>query len=210
VLAAVAEGNSTSGGIAGYLERKATDISHHLALLTDAGLLTRDADAFRPGRSTYQIREPLIAFYHAIMRPEWRRLERRGQADQVWHDSARRFAGNVVSPRFEQLCRDWVQDYAPPEVSGGVVAYVGHGSVNDPDRKTSHEVDVAVFGYDQAGQRVLLARPARVRELLARSGQPGAETARLLCFGGTEPSGQLRAAVAEGAARFIGLADLYT
>jgi uncharacterized protein len=54
-----------------------------------------------------------------------------------------------------------------------------------------------------------LARLLRVRELLARSGQPGAETARLLCFSGAEPSGQLRAAAAEGAARFIGLDDLY-
>jgi hypothetical protein len=83
VLAAVADGNSTRNGIAGYLERKATDISHHLSVLEDAGLLTREVDAFRPGRSVYRIREPLITFYHAIMRPEWSRLERRGLAAQV-------------------------------------------------------------------------------------------------------------------------------
>ncbi|MFD0329111.1 ATP-binding protein [Streptacidiphilus monticola] len=51
VLAAVAEGNNTRGGIAGYLERKATDISHHLSVLEDTGLLVRAVDAFRPGRS---------------------------------------------------------------------------------------------------------------------------------------------------------------
>ena len=70
VLSAVAEGNGTRGGIAGYLERKATDISHHLSVLEDAGLLARDVDVFRPGRSVYRISGPLIAFYHAIMRPE--------------------------------------------------------------------------------------------------------------------------------------------
>jgi uncharacterized protein len=225
VLAAVAEGNATRGGIAGYLERKATDISHHLSVLEDAGLLTREVDAFRPGRSIYRICEPLIAFYHAIMRPEWSRLERRGQAAQVWKDSARRFAGSVVGPQFEQICRDWVQDYAPEEVPGGVVAQVGQGVVNDPGRKTAHQIDVVVSGNDAAGQRTLLAigeakwaepmgaghlaRLQRVRELLVRNGQPGAQTARLLCFGAAEPSGQLRQAAAAEEVRLIGLDDLY-
>ncbi|MFB7282398.1 hypothetical protein ACFCZV_35425 [Streptomyces hydrogenans] len=35
----------------------------------DAGLLHRDADAFRDNRPTYCIAEPLIGFYRAIMRP---------------------------------------------------------------------------------------------------------------------------------------------
>jgi hypothetical protein len=225
VLAAVAEGNATRGGIAGYLERKATDISHHLSVLEDAGLLTRDVDAFRPGRSIYRICEPLVVFYHAIMRPEWSRLERRGQAGQVWKDSSRRFAGSVVGPRFEQICRDWTQDYAPEEVPGGVVAQVGQGVVNDPERKTVHQIDVVVFGNDDAGQRILLAigeakwaetmgtghlaRLQRVRELLIRNGQPGAQTARLLCFSTAEPSGQLRRASEAGKVRLVGLDDLY-
>ena len=54
-----------------------------------------------------------------------------------------------------------------------------------------------------------LARLQRVRELLVRNGQPGAETARLLCFGAAEPSGQLRQAAAAEEVRFIGLDDLY-
>lgn len=225
VLAAVAEGNATRGGIAGYLERKATDISHHLSVLEDAGLITREVDAFRPGRSVYRICEPLIVFHHAIMRPEWSRLERRGQAAQVWRDSTRRFAASVVGPRFEQICRDWMQDHAPEEVSGGVVAQVCQGVVNDTERKTAHQVDIVVFGNDVTGQRVLLAigeakwqepmgsghlaRLQRVRELLVRNGQPGAQTARLLCFGGAEPSGQLRRAATAGQLRLVGLDDLY-
>jgi AAA+ ATPase superfamily predicted ATPase len=221
VLTAVAEGNATRGGIAGYLERKATDISHHLSVLEDAGLLTREVDAFRPGRSVYRICEPLITFYHAIMRPEWSRLERRGQAEQVWQDSTRRFTGNVVGPQYEQICRDWVQDYAPADVAGGVVAQVGQGVVNDPERKAAHQVDIVAFGNDPVGQRVLLAigeakwaepmgaghltRLQRVRDLLARNGQPGAQTAKILCFGGTEPSQQLRRAAAAGEARVVEL-----
>jgi hypothetical protein len=225
VLSAVAEGNGTRGGIASYLERKATDISHHLSVLEDAGLLARDVDVFRPGRSVYRISEPLIAFYHAIMRPEWSRLERRGQAEQVWRDSAHRFATSVVGPRFEQVCRDWMQAYAPPEVNGIPVSHVGSGLVNDPEQRKSHEIDVAAFGHDADGRRVLLAigeakwaetvgmghlaRLRRVKDLLLRAGQPGAETARLLLFGSTEPSAQLRAAAAAGEAQLIGLHDLY-
>ena len=225
VLSAVAEGNGTRGGIAGYLERKATDISHHLSVLEDAGLLARDVDVFRPGRSVYRISEPLIAFYHAIMRPEWSRLERRGQAAQVWRDSAHRFTTSVVGPRFEQICRDWMQAYAPPEVNGIPVSQVGSGLVNDPEQKKSHQVDVAAFGNDPGGRRVLLAigeakwaetigmghlaRLRRIKELLTRAGQPGAETAELLLFGAAEPSPQLRTPVADGDFQLIGLHELY-
>jgi uncharacterized protein len=225
VLSAVAEGNGTRGGIAGYLERKATDISHHLSVLEDAGLLARDVDVFRPGRSVYRISEPLIAFYHAIMRPEWSRLERRGQAAQVWRDSAHRFTTSVVGPRFEQICRDWMQAYAPPEVNGIPVSQVGSGLVNDPEQKKSHQVDVAAFGHDHDGRRVLLAigeakwaepigtghlaRLRRIKELLTRAGQPGAETAQLLLFGAVEPSPRLRDPAADGDVQLIGLGELY-
>lgn len=225
VLAAVAEGNATRGGIAGYLERKSTDISHHLSVLEDASLLVRDVDAFRPGRSVYRICEPLIVFHHAVMRPEWSRLERQGRAAEVWKSSTRRFDGSVVGPRFEQIARDWAQDYAPAELFGGPVAQVGHGVVNDPERKTGHEVDVALFGIDAAGQRVLraigevkwqepmgaghLARLQRVRELLIHAGHPGAESAKLVCFSGAEFAPRLRRAHTDGEVILVGLNEIY-
>ncbi|MBF8190671.1 helix-turn-helix transcriptional regulator [Nonomuraea sp. K274] len=75
VLAAVAEGNRTRGSIANRIERKATDISHHLTVLADAGLLTVEPDAFRRNRSAYRITEPLVRFYHSVMRPVYAQLE---------------------------------------------------------------------------------------------------------------------------------------
>jgi AAA+ ATPase superfamily predicted ATPase len=225
VLAAVAEGNATRGGIAGYLERKSTDISHHLSVLEDAGLLVRDVDAFRPGRSVYRISEPLIVFHHAIMRPEWSRLERQGRAADVWKSSTRRFTGSVLGPRFEQIARDWAQDYAPPALLGGPVTHAGHGVVNDPERKTSHEVDVVISGNDPAGGRTLLAigeakwqepmgaghltRLQRIRDLLIHTGHPGAETAKLLCFSAADFSPQLRQAHTNGDVILIGLNEIY-
>lgn len=118
VLAAVAEGNTTRGGIAGYIGRKATDLQHPLTVLDDAGLLARDADPLRSGRSNYRITEPLVAFYQAIMRPGWTRLERRHSA-QVWRSARRRFESAVLGPHFEQLCRIWVAEFAAPETLGG-------------------------------------------------------------------------------------------
>ncbi len=226
VLAAVAEGNATRGGIASYLGRKATDISHHLSVLEDTGLLSREVDAFRPGRSVYRINEPLIAFYHAVMRPEWSRLERQGRAREVWRASTRRFLGSVVGPRFEQICRDWVQDYTPAGLLAAPATHVGYGVVNDPQNKTNHELDIVVTGLDPAGGRVLLAigeakwqeqmglghlqRLERIRDLLVRAGQPGAENATLLCFSGAEFAPALAAASRKRAdLHLIGLDEIY-
>jgi hypothetical protein len=54
-----------------------------------------------------------------------------------------------------------------------------------------------------------LARLRRIRDLLVRSGQPGADTARLFLFGGADPSSQVRTAAADGDVQLIGLKDLY-
>ena len=149
-----------------------------------------------------------------------------GQAAQVWRDSAHRFAAAVVGPRFEQICRDWMQGYASAELGGIPVSQVGSGQVNDAEQKKSLQIDVAAFGNDAEGRRVLLAigeakwaetigmghlaRLKRIRDLLIRSGQPGAESAQLLLFGGTEPSPQLRTSAADGDVQIIGLNDLYS
>ncbi|HET7016903.1 MAG TPA: hypothetical protein VFI65_23470 [Streptosporangiaceae bacterium] len=61
MLAAIAEGNTTRGGIASYLARPATDLAHPLGVLEDAGLISRQADVFRANRSFYRIAEPLVA-----------------------------------------------------------------------------------------------------------------------------------------------------
>src|SRR5690606_7177233 len=100
VLAAVAEGRTTRGGIADYIGRASSDVSHPLTVLEDAGLVTREPDAFRGGRSHYRITEPLITFYQAVMRPHWRRLEL-GMADSVWRDARHRFDARVLGPHFE-------------------------------------------------------------------------------------------------------------
>lgn len=198
VLAAVATGNTTYGGIANFVERKTPEIAHPVALLEDSGLLARAPDAFRTGRHRYRIAEPLVNFYHAIMRAQWTRLEL-GLGRQVWQESAQRFAAQVVGPHFEHLCRVFAATVGP-ELFGDIPAEVTDGVVGDPSRRGQIEVDVVVFGQPEPGSaRRILAlgeakwgakmevrqvdRLRRARELLSSRGYDTRDT-RLACFGG--------------------------
>lgn len=158
VLAAVAEGNRTRGGIASYIGRNATDLQHPLTVLEDAGLLAREPDLLRRGRSSYQITEPLVSFYHSVMRPAWTMLEQR-RGRRVWRRSQQRFASTILGPRFEELVRQWALWFAAPATIGGEVSEVGHGSLVDPRDRTGYELDLVVFGDPPIGPgtRSLLA-----------------------------------------------------
>lgn len=225
VLAAVALGNATSGGIAGYVGRKASDITHHLAVLEDSGLLRREVDAFRSNRMLYRITEPLITFYQAIMRPDWAEWEHGHQPRRLWQQQQQRFTTNVLGPHFEDLCRTWARRFAPDGFFGGPVRRVAAGTVSDPQNRTSHEVDVAVFGEPGAERPRLLSigeakwgkemgmrdveRLRRLRELLAVTGRYDTSATMLACYSGAGFSDALkRNAGAEGVV-LVGLDHLY-
>jgi len=207
VLAAIAAGNAARGGIADYLGRKSTDLAHPLSVLQDVGMITHEADAFRRNRSAYRIAEPLIAFYHAVMRPAWGDLERPGRAPAVWRRAQSTFRSKVVGPHFEQVCREWARWHASPATHGGQVTRVASGTVNDPAAKTSHEVDVAVHGETDSGREALLAigeakwndvmgkghleRLQHIRALLTARGT-ATDVTRLQCYSGTGFTDELR------------------
>jgi uncharacterized protein len=227
VLAAVATGNSSRGGIAGYIGRKSTDIAHPLTVLEDIGLLTKQTDAFRDNRTYYRIAEPLITFYHAIMRPAWPELERSRNPELIWQRARKRYASNVLGPHFEQVCRDWTWHMAPAELFGDYPNRVGAGTVSDPANKTSHELDVVVHGLADDGSSHLIAigeakcndtvglghleRLRQIRALLAAQGRAGAATAKLVCYSGGGFNDQLKREAAEsGDVLLVGLDQLYT
>jgi AAA+ ATPase superfamily predicted ATPase len=227
VLAAIADGNTTRGGIAGYLERKSTDLAHPLGVLHDAGLITHETEAFKKNRSSYRIAEPLLTFYHAVMRQAWGDLERPGRAAQVWRRSQQTFRASVVGPHFEEICRQWTRWHAEPQTHGGeYITRVASGTVSDPQARKTAELDVAAFGRDDGDRDVLLAigeakwqevisvshlnRLEHIRELLVAKGEPGARTARLLLFGGAGFSDALvQRAEADPSVQLIGLDRLY-
>ena len=213
VLAAVATGNNTRSGIASYIGRKSIDIAHPLTVLEDIGLLTHEVDACRANRSSYRIVEPLITFYHAVMRPDWPELEHSRNLEQIWAHARKRFDANVLGPHFERLCREWTWYMAPPSLFGDQPNRVASGTVADPTNRTRHELDIVAFGLADDGSSPLLAigeakwndmmgqrhldRLRRVRFLLVQQGRPGAAEASLACYSGagfTEPLEELAAA----------------
>ncbi|HEX5495343.1 MAG TPA: hypothetical protein VFX70_12295 [Mycobacteriales bacterium] len=199
VLAAIAAGNTGRGGIASYLGRRSGDLAHPLTVLQDCGLVTREPDMFRENRTNFRIREPLVTFYHAVMRPIWSDLEHTRDASALWRRSQRRFADTVLNPHFERVCRYWTRHLAPDDLFGDHPNRVGSGTVNDPAQHTAHQLDVVAFGFDEANRAPLLClgeakwgetmgtghldRLRHIRSLLVAQGRPGAATARLACFG---------------------------
>lgn len=226
VLAAIAAGNSNRGGIASYLGRKSGDLAHPLTVLEDCGLITREPDAFKDNRSRFRINEPLVAFYHAIMRPIWSDLEHTRDARRLWQRAERRFTGNILGPHFEHLCRYWTRHLAPDDLFDDYPNRVASATVNDPAARTSHELDVVVFGLDDNGSSPILAigevkwgetmgirhieRLAHIRGLLTTQGRPGAAEARLTCYSAAGFTDELRErAEADPELVLIEAADLY-
>lgn len=206
VLAAIATGNTTNGGIASFIGRKSDEISHPLNVLEDCALITKEPDLFRTGRSRYRIVEPLITFYEAIMRRRWTELER-DRAAEVWGATRPTFLTQVAGPHFEAVCRDFAID-AAPEVFGALPAEVGSGTVNDPAGRTQIEIDVVVMAAQEsaAPRRILslgeakwgevmgvghLSRLERARDLLAAKGFDTSGTV-LACYSGAGFTDQLR------------------
>ncbi|HEV2634320.1 MAG TPA: hypothetical protein VGX23_04175 [Actinocrinis sp.] len=226
VLAAIANGSGGRGAIASYLGRKSGDLAHPLNVLENCGLIRKEPDAFKDNRTTFHIAEPLVTFYHGIMRPLWSDLEHSQDATRLWQRSQQRFAGNVLSPHFEHVCRHWARYLAPESLFGDYPNRVASGTVNDPQNRTSHEVDLVVFGLDEGNRQPILAigevkwgetmglghldRLRRIRGLLAAQDRHGAATAKIACFSATGFTDDLRELAAKGnEILLVTAADLY-
>lgn len=227
VLAAIAQGNAQRGSIASYVGRNSGDLAHPLTVLEDCGLIAREPDMFRDKRTAFRIAEPLLAFYHAVMRPIWSDLEHTRDATNLWQRSQRRYFANVVGPHFEHVCRHWTWHMASPDLFGDQPTEVGVGTVNDPIGRVGHQVDVVVLGLTDESSRRLLAlgeakwnetmglahleRLRHIRALLTTQGRhQGAATAKLVCFSGAGFTPELRELAARGdEVVVVGLEALY-
>lgn len=222
VLAAVAEGNCTRGSIASRLERKATDISHHLITLAGAGLLASEPDAFRQNRSTYRITEPLVRFYHAIMRPVYDSLEqvRPGRTERIWEGAKPRFRSAVAGPVFEDMCKTWTRDMAADESLGGLPIHVLSGVVHEPSSRMSHEVDLVAMDEDRKimaigeakwGDTLGMAHLERMEKIATILTARGQEPKVIVLFSATGfmPALEDAAAKSGGRVQLVGLERLY-
>jgi hypothetical protein len=162
------------------------------------------------------------ALQYSVMRPHWGDLERPGRAPAVWRRAQSTFHSKVLGPHFETLCHAWARWYACDETYDGQPSRVAAGTVNDPAARTSHEVDIAVFGHDTQDRESLLAigeskwndimgighlqRLQHLRGLLAARGTAEQRTPRLMCFSGAGFTDELRRIAADD--RSVQLVDL--
>jgi uncharacterized protein len=210
VLAAIATGNTTNGGIANYIGRRSDEITHPLNVLEDANLISREPDLFRSGRARYHIVEPLITFYEAIMRRRWSELEIH-RAETVWRSLRSTFRSEIVGSHFEALCRQYALG-ADEDIYGGPPAEVGAGVVNDPAGKSQIQLDVVVLAPQEPGRRrqilslgevkwgeimgaAHVERLTRARDLLTNKGYDTRATV-LACYSGAGFHDDLRTATA--------------
>lgn len=227
VLAAIANGKTTQGAIANQLDRRSADLTHSLTVLEDSGLIERGTDAFRANRTVFHIAEPLITFYHVVMRPIWNDLETDGETARLWRFSRPTFTSRVLGPHFERICRQWTRFHASPELLGGYPNQVGTGSVSNQADRCVHEIDVVARAHsDQAKPPILLLGEAkwgevmglghldrlrRIRALLMTRDDHHVENARLACFSGVGFSDELLAEAARSPdILLVTVADLYT
>lgn len=182
ILAAIASGVRSFGGIARVAGRPTGALTRPLGLLERAGLVARVRDPLRARRDLYELADPHLRTWLSIIRPARHALQA-GRAAQVWagvRDTTWR--AQVLGPRWEAVVRDHAARGAIAEL--GTVDLVGATTVPDPAHRTSHQVDVVALRQGQIvalGEAKLrrtgredLKRLEAIRDLL------GATDARLL------------------------------
>ncbi|MGA5704048.1 AAA family ATPase [Peterkaempfera bronchialis] len=223
MLAAVATGHTTRGGIAAHLGLRLEDVSHALVPLQDCGLLHGQPDALHPHRTHLSLTEPLLAFEHAVLRPHRSRLEQQPAAE-VWRELRPAFDSRIMAAHFAGLCRAWAVAHAGPGTFPGTVATAAPGTLTDPATGAAVTVDIAVRGRADRRPGALLSlgtarwsepldlphldRLRHARALLAAQGEDTAGTF-LACYGAAGFTPALRAAAARGEALLVDLDRLH-
>ncbi|HUN37420.1 MAG TPA: ATP-binding protein, partial [Trebonia sp.] len=227
VLTAIAEGCHTVSTVASRVGRSAADVNHYVKGLLDGGFLWHCEDAFKDKRAEYQIVDPLIRFHHAIVYPNWARLElyRPERAERLWADSQQTFNSQVMGPAFEQMCRAWTEDFADPDQTlGGVPAMVAQTVLNNQAGRSQLQLDIVVkdarrevlaIGEVKSGETIATRHLTRLREaaelLRTHHKIPGDAQPRLLLFSasGFTSELELEASASDGQIQLIGLDRLY-
>lgn len=190
ILAAIANGERTFSAISRVAGLPSGALSRPLAGLQRAGLVERVPDPLRARRDRYELANPHLRLWLAVIAPNGSRLQS-GAASGLWArlgDTTWR--SQVLGPRWEAVARAHV---ARGDERIGPVEVVGATTVADRARRRGIEVDLVatrdgrVTAVGEAKLRALgaadLERLVRVRDLL---GVPDASIA-LASAAGVDP-----------------------
>jgi AAA+ ATPase superfamily predicted ATPase len=192
ILSAIAAGERTFSAISRVAGLPSGALSRPLAALQRAGLVERVPDPLRARRDRYELANPHLHMWLAIIAPNGSRLQA-GAAGELWARlGATTWRSQVLGPRWEAVARAQVARGADERV--GVVDVVGATTVSDRSSRRSLEVDLVatrdgqVVAVGEAKLRALgdsdLERLIRARDLL---GAPEASLV-LASVAGVEPA----------------------
>lgn len=174
ILGAIAAGERTFSAISRVAGLPSGALSRPLAALERAGLVERVPDPVRARRDRYDLADPHLRFWLAIVAPNRSRL-RAGGAGEVWAGLRETsWPSQVLGPRWEAVARAHVARGGEERI--GPVDVVGATTVSDRARRRSHEIDLLavrdgrVVAIGEAKLRALgqadLDRLLRIRDLL--------------------------------------------
>jgi AAA+ ATPase superfamily predicted ATPase len=159
ILGAIAAGERSFSAISRVAGLSSGALSRPLAALGRAGLVERVPDPLRSRRDRYELANPHLPFWLAVVAPNGSRLQA-GASEQVW--SGLRETGwpsQVLGPRWEAVARAHLARGGIERV--GAVDVVGATTVSDRARRRGIEVDLVAM---RAGRVVALGE-AKLREL---------------------------------------------
>ncbi len=161
ILATIAAGGRTFSAISRVAGLPSGALTRPLAALQHAGLVVRVPDPLRSRRDRYELADPHLRFWLAILAPHRSRLQA-GAAAEVWERVVTTtWPSQVLGPRWEGVVREHVA--AGNASALGEVDAVGVTTVADRGRRQSHELDLVAM----RGKRIIAIGEAKLRPLNA-------------------------------------------
>jgi AAA+ ATPase superfamily predicted ATPase len=162
ILAAIAAGERPFSAVSRTAGLPTGALSRPLAALRRAGLVRRVPDPLRARRDGYELADPYLRFWLAIVAPNRSRLQA-GGAEEVWSRVGETtWPSQVLGPRWEAVARAHLASGGGERL--GAVDAVGATTVADRAERRSHEVDLVAM----RGGRVVALGEAKLRALGAR------------------------------------------
>lgn len=158
ILGAIAAGDRTFSAISRVAGLPSGALSRPLGLLQRAGLVERVPDPLRSRRDRYELADPHLRFWLAVVAPNRSRLQA-GAAATIWDRiGTTTWPSQVLGPRWEAVARAHIAR----GVEGlGEVDGIGVTTVSDRGRRQSHELDIVAM----RGKKIVAIGEAKLRSL---------------------------------------------